>query len=244
MAFTPNSLQPGRPFVMMWSMKIPKAAILAGFLGILCAGQAGAEKDADGSAGEERVDKPLEEQILGYWAPNWDAMSEKWKPLIKGMAELGGPRRSEEEFAAAEKKIAEDTKELCRVNTMEFTKDKFLLHIGLGSVGEEYGYVVKKVDAAAGTIELDMTSSDGAPERGRIVLKGDRLTITPIDEMGNEITAPWILDRIDRQAFEQRQKEAAESKRFKKEGKVPQDLNTPKGKESGGGNPEPRAAPD
>lgn len=157
-------------------------------------------------------EKPLEEQVLGYWAPNWEAISIKWKPMFEQLAQLQLGDRSEKGLAAAEKKAAEEVKELCRVMTMEFTKDKSIQHTGPGRT-EEQRYVVKKSDSKTGVIDVELPSNyGGKPELAKLVLTGDRLVFAGIPE--NE-SASWILDRIDKETFEKRQAEATKSKLFK-----------------------------
>lgn len=200
---------------------------LACTLGNPGAGFLGAAKAAEEPADKEKAEKPLEQQLIGYWAPDWDEISVKWKPMFEELAKLGGPNLSKEELAAAEKEAAEEAKEYCRVLTIEFTKDQFRQHTGPGNLAEQ-AYVVKKVDTKTGTIEVELVSRGGGKaERDSIVLKGDRLTMT---EMGEAKSAPWILDRIDKETFEKRQKAAAESEMFQKAGKKPEDSGTPEEK--------------
>lgn len=154
---------------------------------------------------------PLEEQILGYWAPDWEAMAPKWKPMIQGLAQLQLGDRSPAARARAEKKVADEMKEGFSVITMEFTKDKFLQHKGPGRV-EEQSCMAKSSDPKTGTLEVEMSSSHGgAPERGKIVLAGDRLIFDGVPE---KQSAPWILVRISKREFEKRQSAAAGSKLF------------------------------
>lgn len=218
-------------------MKKLKALILAGVLGI--PGMVPAQ-DGKGAVTPERADMPPGDRLPGYWAPDWEAMSAEWMPAIKEWAKLGGPGLSGAQLADAEKRLAEEMKEWCRVKTMEFTKDRFLQHIGPGKTEQEYRYVLGKVDAKAGTIEVEMTPVGGDPERGRILIQGDRLTIHLADDGANGVSVPWILDRIDRQAFEKRQKEAARSKRFQNAGKVPVEPQAPENRKPAAGHPEPR----
>jgi hypothetical protein len=200
------------------------ALTLAGILGVLGAGLAGAVNAADEPQAQKEAETPLEENLVGYWAPDWDEISVKWKPMFEELAKLGVPNLSKEELAAAEKEAAEEAKDYCRLLTIEFTKDQFRQHSGPGSVGEQ-AYVVKKVDAKTGTIEVELVSRDGGkPERDSIVLKGDRLTMTemsPEGEKGEGQSTPWILNRIDKEAFEKRQKAAAESQKSKDAGEKP-----------------------
>ena len=91
--------------------------------------------------------------------------------------------------------------------------------------------VVKKLDAKTGTIEVELVSRGGGkPERDSIVLKGDRLTMTEIGEVGEGQSTPWILNRIDKEAFEKRQKAAAESQKSRDAGGKLQDSDKPAGK--------------
>jgi len=209
------------------------ALVLACTLGNPGAGFVGAAKAAEEPADKEKADKPFEQQLIGYWAPDWDEISVKWKPMFEELAKLGGGSLSKEELAAAEKEAAEEAKEYCRLLTIEFTKDQFRQHSGPGSVGEQ-AYVVKKVDAKTGTIEVELVSSGGGkPERDSIVFKGDRLTMTEMGEKGEKgegQSTPWILDRIDKEAFEKRQKAAAESQKLRNAGEKPQDSDKPAGK--------------
>jgi hypothetical protein len=203
------------------------ALALAGISGTFVCGFMGTAKAEEEPAEKEKADKPFEEQLIGYWAPDWDVIAEKWKPMFEGLAQLGGAGLSKEELAAAEKEAAEEAKEYCRVLTIEFTKDQFRQHTGPGNVAEQ-AYVVKKVDAKTGTIEVELVSRGGGKaESDSIVLKGDRLTMI---EMGEAKSAPWILNRIDKETFEKRQKAAAESEMFKKAGKKPEDSGTPEEK--------------
>ena len=98
----------------------------------------------------------------------------------------------------------------------------------------EPAYVVKKLDAKTGTIEVELVSRGGGkPERDSIVLKGDRLTMTEIGEVGEEgegQSTPWILNRMDKEAFEKRQKAAAESQKSRDAGGKLQDSDKPAGK--------------
>jgi hypothetical protein len=206
------------------------ALVLARTLGNPGAGFVGAAKAAEEPADKEKADKPLEQQLIGYWAPDWDEISVYWKPMFKELAKLGGPNLSKEELAEAEKEAAEEAKEYCRLLTIEFTKDQFRQHSGPGSVGEQ-AYVVKKVDAKTGTIEVELVSGGGGkPERDSIVLKGDRLTMTEKGKKGEGQSTPWILDRIDKETFEKRQKAAAESQKSRDAGEKPQDSDKPAGK--------------
>lgn len=203
------------------------ALVLACTLGNPGAGLIGAAKAEEEPADKGKADKPLDQQIIGYWAPDWAEISVRWKPMFEELAKLGGPNLSKEELAEAEKEAAEEAKEYCRVLMIEFTKDQFQQHTGPGNLAEQ-AYVVKKVDAKTGTIEVELVSRRGGKaERDSIVLKGDRLTMT---EMGEAKSAPWILDRIDKETFEKRQKAAAESEMFKKAGKKPEDSGTPEEK--------------
>ena len=171
-----------------------------------------AEESAASAPGRKATDKPLEEAVIGYWAPNWDTISVKWKPMFEQLAQLQLGDRTEEGLAAAEKEAAEEVKELCRVMTMEFTKDKSIQHTGPGRT-EEQRYVVKKSDPKTGVIDVELPSNyGGKPELAKLVLTGDRLVFIGIPE--NE-SAPWILDRIDKATFEKRQAEATKSKLFK-----------------------------
>lgn len=212
-------------------MKNTLAALaLACALGNPDSGFLGAAKAAEDAADQEKANKALEQQLIGYWAPDWDEISVKWKPMFKELAKLGGPNLSKEELAEAEKEAAEEAKEYCRLLTIEFTKDQFRQHSGPGSVGEQ-AYVVKKVDAKNGTIEVELVSRGGGkPERDSIVLKGDRLTMTEMGEVGEQgegQSTPWILNRIDKEAFEKRQKAAAESQKSRDAGEKPRDSDKP-----------------
>lgn len=202
------------------------ALALACSLGNPCTGSVGAAKAEEDAADHEKANKALERQLIGYWAPDWDEISVKWKPMFEELAKLGGANLSKEELAEAEKEAAEEAKEYCRLLTIEFTKDQFRQHSGTGSVGEQ-AYVVKKVDAKNGTIEVELVSRGGGkPERDSIVLKGDRLTMTEMGEVGEEgegPSTPWILNRIDKEAFEKRQKAATEAQKSRGAGEKPQD---------------------
>lgn len=205
--------------------KLP-ALTLAGILGTLGAGLAGAGA-ADEPPAQEKAEMPLEEKLAGYWAPDWNETSVKWKPMFKELAKLGAAHFSKAELAEKEKQVEQEAKEYCSISTIEFTKNKFRQHRGTGQV-EEQDYIVKKIDAKAGTIEVELISrTGGKPERDNIVLKGDRLTVTML---GEGESAPWILDRIDKAAFEKRQKEAAGSQKVKDTGRKPQDPDKPPGK--------------
>jgi hypothetical protein len=186
-------------------------------LGVFAAGEAVAGQ----GAADAPAEKPLEERIVGYWAPNWDEISVAWKPMFEQLATLSLGDRTKEGFAKYEQKIADDAQAMCRVMTMEITRDQFILHHGADGEREVSGYVVKSVDANAGTLEVEVSSPDGGEqERGRFVLSGDRLTLATLPE-GSSVV--WILDRIDKQAFEKRQALAAEAKLGKDAGAPPND---------------------
>ena len=195
-------------------MKTIKSAVLV--VATMVAHPSSATGDATASPpNPQKADKTLEEQVLGYWAPDSEAMADKWKPMLKGLAELSLGDRSEKGLAEAEKKATEEIKEGCRVTTFEVTKDSYLQHTGPGRV-EKQGYVVKRVDAKTGTIEVELTSSHGGkPTRGKLVLAGERLTITELPE---EQSVPWILVRVDKREYEKREAAAAESSLFKDTG--------------------------
>lgn len=206
------------------------ALALACTLGNPGAGFIVAAKAEEEPADKGKADKSLEQQFIGYRAPDWDEISVKWKPMFEQLAKLGGANLSKEELAEAEKEAAEEAKEYCRLLTIEFTKDQFRQHSGPGSVGDQ-AYVAEKVDAKTGTIEVELVSRGGGkPERDRIVLKDDRLTMTEMGEEGEEgegPSTPWILNRIDKEAFEKRQKTAAEAQKSRDAGEKPQDSDKP-----------------
>ena len=62
------------------------------------------------AAALEPAERPLEERILGYWMPDWEAISvnENWIAMVKGMAELSLGDRTEEGVAQSEKKVMEE----------------------------------------------------------------------------------------------------------------------------------------
>lgn len=207
--------------------KTLKAVLLVGVAGMLVAAEAG---DAPAvQPNQQRADKPLEQQVLGYWVPNWEAMAEKWKPMIKDLAQFSPGLDSKEKIAEAEKKVADEMKEGFQMTTMEFTKDKYLQHTGEGRVNAQ-SYVVKKVDAKAGTIEVELLlQGRETPERAKFILAGDRLTFIGEQEARS---APYILDRSDKREFEKRQAAAAKSKLFNATGSYqgPDSKKTPERK--------------
>ena len=65
------------------------ALVLACTLANPGAGFIGAAKAAEEPADKEKADKPFEQQLIGYWAPDWDEISVKWKPMFEELAKLG-----------------------------------------------------------------------------------------------------------------------------------------------------------
>ena len=169
-------------------------------------------------------DIPLQDQILGPWAPDWQAMAPKWQPMIRGLAGLQLGDRTPAGLARAEQEAADEIKTGLNVTTFEFTADEIRQHTGPGRI-EAQSYTLKKNHPATGTLEIELSSSrGGTPERARLILANDRLTFTGAPEAPS---APYILRRITRQDFQKRQTAAARSKLFRPTTKTTPDYAPP-----------------
>ena len=176
----------------------------------------GADSGGMAPAGAGEGKGTLEERIFGYWASDWDAMAKSWQPLAEQLAGLNLSARhgDEKDRAAAVQAVVEDMKSGFDVQTMEIKKGEMLDYIYPGKPDRKT-YRVKSLDEATGTLELEVASPGEKPLTIRVVLSGDRFTLT--EGEGPE-HLPLVFNRIDAAAFEARRK-AAELKYSKKNSK-------------------------
>lgn len=125
-------------------------------------------------------DKPLEEQIIGYWAPDAEAMIEALKE------ELGddpGATAFLPQIAAMFDAMA-----------VQIEEDKLTIHAARAA--QTATYTVTKVDPAGKTVTMKVVDQDGVSE-GIAKVHGDKLTLSRNGE-------DFIMNRIDRKEFQQR----------------------------------------
>jgi len=187
----------------------------------------GADSGGTAPAGAGEGKGTLDERILGFWAPDWDAMAKSWQPFVQGALEMRRIGPDDKDRAAAEKEVVEELKAGFDVMTMEIKKGEMVDYVYPGRP-DRSTYRVMSMDAATGTLKLEDTSPGSTPSIIRAVLSGDRLTLTEGEE-GEHL--PMVYKRIDAAAFEKRQKAAAESELSKDKSEMPQEFTAPKGAE-------------
>ena len=135
--------------------------------------------------------KGLHEQLVGYWAPNREAM-------IKMM--LAQAKEAGQEKGAAEM-VQGLIDRVIGSMAMEFTKDKSIMHTPDGAKTTEYKVV--STDDATGEIKVKVTDEKGKTEDGSAVLKGNILRL----RKGKHNAGPMgeiVLERISEESFKQR----------------------------------------
>jgi len=129
----------------------------------------------------------LEGKMVGFWAPNAEAMT-----------------------AQAKKEIGDDPNAqailpmiLAAIGNMaiEVTAGEVTIH-GMGQA-DTATYKVTKADAAAKMLTMEVTDKDGTSE-GTAIIEGDKLTL---EKDGDEL----VLDRITKAAFDKRLEAAKNS---------------------------------
>ncbi len=126
----------------------------------------------------------LEEQVVGYWAPNADAMKQRLEDELKG---------NPGELAAAKAMIDP------RLSAMALqipAKGQVVIHEIMGAP-QPSTYTVKSIDLPGRTLEIAVTDK-GKVQDGTITIDGNQLTLSKGEDT-------LILDRIDEAAFRKRQ---------------------------------------
>ncbi len=170
-------------------------------------------------AGQEKG--TFEERMFGYWATDWEAMAKAWQPLVDQTLELGGTGPDDKDREAKRKKVVEEMKAGFDLMTMVIKRGEISDYSYPGNP-EKKTYHVKSLNEA--------TSPNQKPYVMRMVLAGDQLTLTEVDQ---EQGVPMMYRRIDVAAFEARRRAAAESKLFKNQNGNSNDPEPTKEKESG-----------
>jgi len=126
--------------------------------------------------------KQLEKQVMGYWAPDTEAMVKLF------VEKMGMPE--EEGQAVAE----------------QFSKITFHVELGMVHVYTEQGvtvvtYAILAADKAAGSLKVRAISPDPADKKQELelLIKDQQITV-----MGGEEQAPFILKKIDETEFAKR----------------------------------------
>lgn len=125
--------------------------------------------------------KQLEKQVIGYWAPDAEAM-------VKLLLEMGMPKEEGQAVAA------------------EFSKITFHVELGMVLVYTEEGvmdvaYEILAADKAAGSLKVRAVDPDPANKKQALTLliKDQQITV-----MGGEEQLPFILKKIDEAEFGKR----------------------------------------
>ena len=135
---------------------------------------------ATGQAGE------LEKKMIGYWAPNPEAMMEEIKK------QLGDDPNAAAALPLIQAMMAN--------MAIEVKKGEVIIH----AMGEKQvaTYTITKEDAATKTITMKVKDDEGESE-GTAKIDGDKLTLS---KEGENI----LLNRIKKEDFEKRKKAAAQ----------------------------------
>ena len=134
---------------------------------------------------EESKDADLESQMVGYWAPNVEAME---KEMLK---EIG-----DNPNAAA---LAPMMTAMLAGMSVEIKKGEVTVHV-MGQAST-VTYKITKTDADTKTLTMSV-EEDGDTEEGTAMIDGDQLVLTMAD--GKKLD----LHRIDEAAFKKRQESA------------------------------------
>jgi len=130
----------------------------------------------------------LESQVVGYWAPDVEAMM---KELEEGLKDSPG------ELAATKAMMAP----MLAAMAIEIPeKGKVVMHM-MGQP-QSMSYTVKSIDEATKTLAVEMTDPDGETESGSIIIGEDKLRLAGGDD-------GLSLVRIDEAAFKKRQEAKA-----------------------------------
>ncbi len=140
----------------------------------------------DKESKEESKDADLESQMVGYWAPNVEAME---KEMLK---EIG-----DNPNAAA---LAPMMTAMLAGMSVEIKKGEVTVHImGQATTGT---YKITKTDADTKTLTMSLEQEGEPEEEGTAMIDGDQLVLTMAD--GKTLD----LHRIDEAAFRKRQESA------------------------------------
>ena len=126
----------------------------------------------------------LESQVIGYWAPDAEAMMKEMEEQFKD---------SPDQLAAFKAMVAP----MFAAMAVEIPeKGKVVMHM-MGNP-QSMSYTVKTVDEATKTLTVEITDPDGETETGSIIIGEDKLRIEGGDD-------GLSLVRIDEAAFKKRQ---------------------------------------
>jgi len=129
----------------------------------------------------------LESHVVGYWAPDAEAIMKEMEEQFKD---------SPDELAASKAMKAP------MINALAFEipeKGTMVMHM-MGD-SRSMSYTVKTVDEATKTLTVEITAPDGEPESGSIIIGEDKLRLSSGDEEEDGLS----LVRIDEAAFKKRQ---------------------------------------
>ena len=126
----------------------------------------------------------LESQVIGYWAPDAEAMMKEMEEQFKD---------SPDQLAAFKAMVAP----MFTAMAVEIPeKGKVVMHM-MGNP-QSMSYTVKTVDEATKTLTVEITDPDGETESGSIIIGEDKLRLSGGDD-------GLSLVRIDEAAFKKRQ---------------------------------------
>ena len=150
-------------------------------------------KDSD-SGGSPAIEEPieqgdggstsLEDKIFGYWVPDADATKKTLDETITGNPE----------GLAAAKALMDPI--LSSMTLQVLAQGRIVTHFA--GVPQPSTYAVKSVNAAASTLEVEITNG-GKVENAEFIVEGDRLTFSRNGET-------LILNRADEATFKKRQR--------------------------------------
>ena len=129
----------------------------------------------------------LESHVVGYWAPDAEAMMKEMEEKFKD---------SPDELAASKAMKAP------MINALAFEipeKGTMVMHM-MGD-SRSMSYTVKTVDEATKTLTVEITGPDGETESGSIIIGEDKLRLSSGDDEDDGLS----LVRIDEAAFKKRQ---------------------------------------
>ena len=128
----------------------------------------------------------LESQVIGYWAPDAEAMMKEMEEQFKD---------SPDQLAAFKAMVAP----MFAAMAVEIPeKGTMVMHM-MGD-SRSMSYTVKTVDEATKTLTVEITGPDGETESGSIIIGEDKLRLSSGDEEEDGLS----LVRIDEAAFKKR----------------------------------------
>lgn len=125
--------------------------------------------------------KQLEKQVIGYWAPDAEAM-------VKLLLEMGMPEEEGQAVAAEFSKIT-------------FHVELGMVHVYTGEGVMDVAYEILAADKAAGSLKVRAISPDPADKKQELelLIKEQQITV-----MGGVEQLPFILKKIDEAEFGKR----------------------------------------